>query len=302
MTKPIWHGIHSVLVTPFGTDGVIDIGRFEELAQLNIDNGADGLIVCGSTGEFYALSLEERRRLIAATVSVAAGKVPVIVGVSDLQFDTVKQMNTISEKEGADGVLALPPIYAKPDAREAEHYYRQFAQSCGLPIMLYNSPARIGVNITPDLVERLADLPNVVAIKDSSADVQQVTELARRVKDKIAVFVGYETMIRSTLPVGCTGVVGMAHQLSGKLVRRYYDACLAGNEAEADRLEPALFAIYACFKSGSFYAGIKAVMNELGFGVGDPREPLLPFTQVQRDAVRSRLEAADIRNVIASVS
>lgn len=301
MTKPVWHGIHSVLVTPFDETGAVDIARYEQLAQINIDNGADGLIVCGSTGEFYALSIEERRKLVAATVSVAAGKVPVLVGVSDLHFDTVKQMNAVAEAEGADGVLALPPIYAKPDVREAEHYYRQFAKSCGLPIMLYNSPARIGVNITPDMVERLAELPNVAAIKDSSADVQQVTELARRVKDRLAVFVGYETMIRSVLPLGVTGVVAMAHQLSGKLVRRYFDACAAGDHAEADRLEPALFAIYACFKSGSFYAGIKAVMNELGLAVGAPREPLLPFSQSQQDSVRSRLEAAEVRAVIASL-
>lgn len=302
MTKPVWQGIHSVLVTPFNDKGEIDMARFEAIAQTNIDNGADGLIVCGSTGEFYALSIEERRTLIAATISVAAGKVPVLVGVSDLHFDTVKQMNAISEKEGADGVLALPPIYAKPDAREAEHYYRQFAKTTALPIMLYNSPARIGVNITPDMVERLAELPNVAAIKDSSADIQQVTELARRVKDRLAVFVGYETMIRSTLPVGVTGVVAMAHQLAGKLVRAYYDACATGNYAEADRLEPALFAIYSCFKAGSFYAGIKAVMNELGFGVGEPREPLLPFTPAQQEAVRSRLAAADVRAVIASLN
>lgn len=302
MTTPFWQGIHSVLITPFRSDGTVDVDRFEKLAQLNIENGADGLIVCGSTGEFYALSLDERRAVVAASISVAAGKVPVIVGVSDLQFATVKQMNKIAEDEGADGVLALPPIYAKPDAREAEHYYRQFAQNCGLPIMLYNSPARIGVNITPVMVERLSELPNVVAIKDSSADIQQVTELARRVKDKMAVFVGYETMVRTALPVGCVGVVAMAHQLSGKLVRRYYDACVAGDTAEADRLEPALFAIYACFKSGSFYAGIKAVMNELGLAVGDPREPLLPFTPTQQETVRRRLEAASVRDAIASVS
>ena len=168
--------------------------------------------------------------------------------------------------------------------------------------MLYNSPARIGVNLTPDFVAGLADLPNVVAIKDSSADIQQVTELCARVKDKLAVFVGYETMIRAALPVGCVGVVAMAHQLSGKLVRAYYDACAVGDTATADRLEPALFAIYRCFKSGSFYAGIKAAMNELGQPVGIPREPLLPFSEAQQASVRTILADAKVREAIASVS
>lgn len=301
MPKTDWQGIHSVLVTPFHPDGSIDFGRFAELAEANIANGADGLIVCGSTGEFYTMTVDERARLFAATVQAAAKRVPVIAGVSDLRNEVVLELCTAADRAGCDGILALPPIYAKPDLRETEHFYRRLAAATKLPVMLYNSPVRIGVNLTPDLVARLADIPNVVAIKDSSADIQQVTELCAVVKDRLAVFVGYETMIRAALPVGCVGVVAMAHQLSGRLVRTYFDACAAGDTEAADRLEPALFAIYRCFKAGSFYAGIKAVMNELGQPVGAPREPLLPFSDAQMASVRSILSAAGVPAAIASV-
>jgi 4-hydroxy-tetrahydrodipicolinate synthase len=121
------------------------------------------------------------------------------------------------------------------------------------------------------------------------------------VKDRLAVFVGYETMIRAALPVGCVGVVAMAHQLSGRLVRRYYDACVAGDTTTIDRLEPALFAIYRCFRVGSFYAGIKTVMTILGQPIGGPREPLLPYSDAQVETVRSILAAADVSGIIDSV-
>lgn len=302
MAKTDWQGIHSVLVTPFHPDGSIDFARFAELADSNIANGADGLIVCGSTGEFYTMTVAERADLFQATVAAAKGRVPVIAGVSDLRTAVVIELCAAAEKAGCDGVLALPPIYAKPDLRETEHFYRTVAGATSLPVMLYNSPVRIGVNLTPDLAAKLADIPNVVAIKDSSADIQQVIELCAKVKDRLAVFVGYETMIRAALPVGCVGVVAMAHQLSGRLVRRYYDACAAGDTATIDRLEPALFAIYRCFKAGSFYAGIKAAMNELGQPVGLPREPLLPFSDAQIQTVRATLSSADVSAVIASVN
>lgn len=302
MTKTDWHGIHSVLVTPFLPEGPIDFPRFEALAEANIANGADGLIVCGSTGEFYAMSVAERVKLFEATVKVAAGRVPVLAGVSDLHTDVVVELTKAAETTGCDGILALPPIYAKPDLREAEHFYRRICAASGLPVMLYNSPVRIGVNITPDLVARLAEIPNVVAIKDSSGDIQQVSELCQKVKGELAVFVGYETMIRSALPLGVVGVVAMAHQLSGRLVRAYFDACASGDAATADKLEPALFAIYRCFKTGSFYAGIKAAMNALGQPVGIPREPLLPFTDAQQAGVAKILADADVAATINTLA
>ncbi|SON54352.1 putative DapA-like lyase [Hartmannibacter diazotrophicus] len=302
MAKTNWQGIHSVLVTPFDSNGAIDFARFEELVDRNIAAGADGVIVCGSTGEFYAMTVEERDALFRSTVSATARRVPVLAGVSDLSLDVTFDLCGRAKAAGCDGILALPPIYAKPDLREAEHFYRRLSALCDLPIMLYNSPARLGVNLLPELVDKLADLPNVVAIKDSSADIQQVTELCARVKDRLAVFVGYETMIRSALPVGCSGVVAMAHQLSGRLVRTYYDACAAGDTATADKLELALFAIYGCFKSGSFYAGIKAAMNELGQPVGDPREPLLPFSDAQVSKVRDLLQGANVQQIIKELA
>jgi 4-hydroxy-tetrahydrodipicolinate synthase len=216
--------------------------------------------------------------------------------------DTVLDLCRLAEKANCDGILALPPIYAVPDEREVDHFYRRVAGASGLPVMLYNSPRRIGVNVGVDQVARLAELPTIAAIKDSSADIVQVTELCRRVGERLCVFVGYETMIRASLAVGAVGVVAMAHQLCGRLVRVYYDACRAGDRATADRLEPALFAIYRCFKVGSYYAGIKATMNALAQPVGDPREPLLPFSDAQKAKVAAILDESRVADIIKNLT
>jgi 4-hydroxy-tetrahydrodipicolinate synthase len=301
MTNPNWQGIHSVLVTPFTASGAVDFTRFEELVGQNIANGTDGVVVCGSTGEFYTMLVEERDELFRAAVKAANGRAAVIAGVSDLRTDVVLDLCRRAEAAGCGGILALPPIYAVPDEREVDHFYRRVAGASGLPLMLYNSPRRIGLNLGVDQIARLAELPTVAAIKDSSGDIVQVTELCRRVGGKLSVFVGYETMIRAALPVGVVGVVAMAHQLSGRLVRVYFDACKTGDRATADRLEPALFAIYRCFRTGSYYAGIKTTMNALGQPVGDPREPLLPFTVAQKAKVNQILAEADVAAIIRSL-
>lgn len=301
MPNPNWSGIHSVLVTPFDGSGNIDFERYSDLVEANISNGADAVIVCGSTGEFYAMTMEERIALFKCTQQAAGGRVPVIAGVSDLLPANAILLAQEAEKAGLDGILAMPPIYASPDRREIIQYFKDLCGATKLPVMLYNSPKRAGVALDVGIVAELADLPTVAAIKDSSGDIIQVTELVRKVGDKINVFVGYETMIRPALAVGAVGVVAMAHQLSGTLVRRYFDACAANNTAVIDKLEPALFAIYSCFKQGSYYAGIKAVMNSLDQPVGKPRKPLLPFSAAQMSKIETILSDNKVAGVIASL-
>ena len=298
MKQKRWQGIFSVLVTPFKKNAEINFELFETLIEKNIKNGADGLIVCGSTGEFYTMSLEERISLFNCSVKKTSKRLPVIAGVSDLSMENCFELSKKAEKAGCDGILALPPIYATPDLRETEHFYTTLASQTKLPIMLYNSPKRTGVNLTPEFVHKISEMPQIVAIKDSSGDIRQLNDLCIKVKDKLSVFVGYETMIRPSLSIGCVGVVAMAHQLAGRLIREYFDACKDGNHSLADRLEPAVFAIYACFQSGSFYSGIKAVMSELGQEVGEPRKPLLAFTNTQLNKVRSILMNEDVKETI----
>ncbi|PDT44070.1 dihydrodipicolinate synthase family protein [Sinorhizobium fredii] len=289
-----WGGIFPVLVTPFNTDGSIDEARYKELVDDAIANGAQGVIAAGSTGEFYALTVSERSGLYKLTVDQVAGRVPVLAGVADLRVEDVLEACQSAVAAGCAGGMILPPIYAMPSPREIVAFFEYISRNTSLPLMLYNSPRRAGIDITPALVEQLSALPTVVAIKDSSGIITQVSELVQRVGDKLRIFVGYETMIVPARAVGAHGVVAMAHQIAGPLIRDYWDKALTGDKA-VDTLGRDVFAFYRCFQSGAYYAAIKETMSQLGRDAGGPRLPLLPLAEEQKTAIAKIIADAGLR-------
>ncbi|WP_081163228.1 dihydrodipicolinate synthase family protein, partial [Ensifer aridi] len=289
-----WGGIFPVLVTPFNTDGSINETRYKQLIDNAIANGAQGVIAAGSTGEFYALTVSERSGLYKLTVDHVAGRVPVLAGVADLRVEDVLEACQSAVAAGCAGGMILPPIYAMPSPREIVAFFEYISRNTSLPLMLYNSPRRAGIDITPALVEQLSALPTVVAIKDSSGIITQVSELVQRVGDKLRVFVGYETMIVPARAVGAHGVVAMAHQIAGPLIRDYWDKALTGDNA-VDTLGRDVFAFYRCFQSGAYYAAIKETMSQLGRDAGGPRLPLLPLAEEQKAAIAKIIADAGLR-------
>jgi 4-hydroxy-tetrahydrodipicolinate synthase len=289
-----WQGIFSVSVTPFTADGAIDEPCFCSLLDATIEDGADGVVVAGGTGEFYALSPDERVRLFRIAVRHVAGRVPVIAGVSDLRVNDIIAAAHAAGEAGCSGAMVLPPIYAFASPRELVAFFQKIAAASPIPIMLYNSPRRIGVSIEVDTVRRLADIDGVVAIKDSSGLIVQIGDLVHAVGERIRIFVGYETMIAPALALGAHGVVAMAHQATGRLVRSYYNAIARGDRTAAEPLERDLFAVYRCFQSGSYYAAIKETMAQLGRNAGPPRPPLLPLAEGQRKAIADIIAQHDL--------
>lgn len=285
MTNTDWGGIFPVLVTPFGSDGSINETRYRTLIDDAIANGAQGIVAAGSTGEFYALSIAERAHLYRLAVNHVAGRVPVLAGVADLRVEDVLEACQSAVAAGCAGGMILPPIYAMPSPREILAFFEHIAGNTTLPLMLYNSPRRAGVDITPALAEQLAALPTVVAIKDSSGAITQVTELVQRVGRRLRVFVGYETMIVPARAVGAHGVIAMAHQIAGPLIRDYWEKAATGDAETVDALGRDVFALYRCFQSGSYYAAIKETMRQLGRDAGEPRLPLLPLADEQKAAI-----------------
>ncbi|MER9567332.1 dihydrodipicolinate synthase family protein [Mesorhizobium sp. M0571] len=279
-----WGGIFPVLVTPFGADGSVNETRYKALIDDAIASGARGVIAAGSTGEFYALTRAERTRLHKLAVDHVAGRVPVLAGVSDLRVEDILEACQSAVAAGCAGGMILPPIYAMPSPREIVAFFEHISRNTSLPLMLYNSPRRAGIDITPALVEHLSALPTVVAIKDSSGVITQVSELVQRVGDKLRVFVGYETMIVPARAVCAHGVVAMAHQIAGPLIRDYWDKALTGDKM-LDDLGRDVFAFYRCFQSGAYYAAIKETMSQLGRDAGAPRLPLLPLADEQKAAI-----------------
>lgn len=284
MANVNWGGIFPVLVTPFNVDGSINEALYRELVDDAIANGAQGIVAAGSTGEFYALTIAERAALYKLTVDHVAGRVPVLAGVADLRVEDVLAACQSAVAAGCAGGMILPPIYAMPNPQEVLAFFEHISHNTTLPLMLYNSPRRAGIDLIPAMVEQLSALPTVVAIKDSSGAITQVSELVQRVGEKLRVFVGYETMIVPARAVGAHGVVAMAHQIAGPLVRDYWDKALNGDKS-VETLGRDIFAFYRCFQSGSYYAAIKETMSQLGRDAGGPRLPLLPLADEQKAAI-----------------
>lgn len=277
MQRCAWTGTFVVMVTPFNADGSLDEGGARALADLLIDEGADGLVVAGSTGEWFTLTNDEKARLFRAVSNGAAGRVPVLAGVSALSTADSLTLLDAARDAGHAGALVLPPPYVLPTQREVDAYFAAL-DARGVPLMLYNNPPRTGVNLTAAAMARLARFENVVAMKDSVKDIAQTTETIRAVGDTIAVFTGLENYAIASAQRGAAGVVAMAPNVMGSAAIPLYRLATSGAVAEAAAIQAKIDVLYQrMYGAGDNpYAVLKACMARLGRPSGPTRPPVLP--------------------------
>jgi len=284
--KVDWHGSFAVIVTPFTREGDIDETAYRKVVDLVIEAGCHGVISAGSTGEFFLMTSDERKRLFSIAVDQSAGRVPVIAGTSGIRTDDVVDYTRYAAEVGCAGAMILPPIYIRVDDGELVEFYSRISKEADLPIMLYNSPLAVRNPLTPKMVEQLMMLDNVVAIKDSSLDMRQLNDLVRFCGDEIRVFVGLEDLLLPALAVGAVGAVAMVPQVVGSIAVELYEAAVAGDMQRALNLHRKIVRVYDLFKVGSGYVAIKESMNLLGRPGGYSRPPMQPFNEDQREKLR----------------
>ena len=281
-----WHGSFAVIVTPFTKDGALDEAAFRKVVDGVIEAGCHGVIAGGSTGEFFLMSMDERKRVVELALDQAKGRVPVLCGPAGIRTEDVVELATHARKAGCAGGMTLTPLYVGLDEREVLEFYRRVAGESGLNIMLYNSPRYVRAVLTPDLVARLAEIDGIVAIKDTSFDMFQMNDLCRTVGDKIRIFVGLENLYLPALSVGAVGCVAMVPQIIGKTAVDIYTCWQKGDIAGARRAHEIVCRVYDLFKVGSGYIAIKESMNLLGKPGGHSRPPMLMFTDEQKAKLR----------------
>ncbi len=209
MAKRIdWSGVFVVCVTPFRRDGAFDETATRNLVETLIGEGVDGLIMAGSTGEWFSMSDVERIELYRVAIDQNRGRVKMLAGAAALATATSVALTEAAKRLGMNGVLLLPPPYVLPNETELMGFFTA-VDAVGLPIMLYNNPARTGVNLDGRWLRKLAALPNVVALKESAKDIGQIADSLREIGDELAVFTGIEPYIVPTLQRGGVGVVAM---------------------------------------------------------------------------------------------
>ena len=288
MKEIIFKGCGIALVTPFTNEGI----NFEELRKMiefQILEGADSLIICGTTGESSTMSIEEKKSIIDFSVKIAHGRIPIIAGTGGNNTKDVIYMSKYAQSVGVNGLLIVTPYYNKTTQLGLLQHYAEIAQNVKLPIILYNVPSRTGINIEPQTCLELSKIPNIVAIKEASGNISQVAKIANLCKDELTIYSGNDDQVVPLLSVGGMGVISVLSNLFPKFVHNMVTDYLAGNwqKACASQLY-ALPMIDALFTEVNPIP-IKYAMNKIGFNCGIPRLPLVELTEKNKKKIDDAL-------------
>jgi 4-hydroxy-tetrahydrodipicolinate synthase len=274
-------GLLSALITPFQPDEGLDEAALRELTERTIAGGIHGLVPCGSTGEFAALTDDERRRVVEIVVDQAAGRVPVIAHVGAMTTRAAVSLAQHAQSAGASGLLAVSPYYEPLTVPETKSYFRAIADSVSVPVVLYNLPVATGVKLTP---EDLADLAqrsgNITHVKDTTGDFSQAARLIHEYGDLIKVFVGWDPLYFASLAEGATGsILGAANFLTPQLVE-VHDAVRAGELAVGRAVWNRIYPLMEFLVSqGGYVAAVRAALAATGYPAGPARAPMAPLEE-----------------------
>ena len=285
-----FHGVFPVLLTPFTEDGKIDKEPLKEQVKYLIGEGVHGLVANGSTGEFAALDDNERKQVMDIVIYVVNGNVPVIIGTADVATEKVVRLTKYAEAYGADGVMIVAPYYGSFDDEDLFQHYKAVSDDTDIPIMVYNNPGASGVDMKPELIQRMSKLKNISYIKESSGEMQRVAEIQRLCGDDITVFCGCDNLAMEMFLMGAEGWVVPAGNFIPKQCIEIYDLTTKGDLAEARNQYNNLLPVFNEFERKGKYVQLgKAALEILGRPYGKPRKPLLPATKEEKDMLQEML-------------
>ena len=286
-------GYFPAVVTPFDSAGAIDEAAFRRNIQLLINDGVHGIVVCGTTGEYWSLTREERMLLFTLAAEEAAGAITVVGGATSTSVETVIHLANHAASAGLDGVMVAPPPGALPGRRELLHHFAAVNAAVNIDLMIYNFMERYGVDIPPPLMSELADLEHVVAVKESCSNFNQLTETLRLCSDRISIMAGWPALRGlASIALGCDGMIGSIEaQVMGAEARQLWDLGTAGHMDEARQIQMRFVQLHWTVSAavGSAPAPVKAAMNLIGRPGGLPRLPILPLTDDEERTVATAL-------------
>ncbi len=282
----------TAMVTPFKQDGAVDLERFRELATFLVDNGSDGLVVCGTTGESPTLTDEEKLDLFRAAVETVGERASVIAGTGT--YDTRHSVHLTSKATelGVDGILVVTPYYNKPPQRAIVRHFAEIAGATHLPVVAYNIPGRVVVNIESATIVRLAEIENVVAVKQAIGDLEQARFIAEQTR--LDLYSGDDPNTFAFLELGGVGVVSVTAHLWGsqisEMIQRHRDGDVDGARALHEEQEPS----YELLRIQTNPIPIKAALNLTGHEVGGHRLPMVEADEEELAQIRSCLERSGL--------
>lgn len=292
MPRPLT-GCGTALVTPFTRTGDVDEAALRRLVEWQITEGVHFLVPCGSTGEAATMTTAEQRRVVEVTVDVAEGRVPIVAGAGSNDTARAIALSREMKAAGATHLLHVSPAYNKPPQRGIIAHFRAIADAVDLPIVVYNVPGRTASNVEARTTLALADHPNIVAVKEASGNLAQVTDILRNRPSTFSVLSGDDAMTLAIMAAGGEGVISVASNATPRLVARLVDLCAAGDFAEARALAMRLTPWFEAAFIDSNPIPVKAALSMMGKIENSLRLPLVPLGDGHVSAVRAALAALE---------
>lgn len=278
------------MVTPFGPDLQVDYDGAARLAVRLADMGCDGILVCGTTGESPTLSDEEKVQLYQTVVEAVGDRVFVWAGTGSNNTAASIRLTRAAAETGADGIMLVTPYYNKPPQEGLYRHFVSIAASTDLPVMVYNVPGRTSRNIEPATVARLAAVDNIVAVKEASGNLDQVSQIRRITPPEFIIYSGDDSLTLPIMAVGGRGIVSVAAHVVGDRMKTMVDAFAAGRVGEAEAIHRLLLPVFKALFNTTNPIPVKAALNLLGIPVGGLRPPLLEATEGEQAQIRAALQ------------
>jgi len=287
-----FRGVYSALVTPMSKSGDIDYRKLAAFSEYLVDAGVHGITPLGSTGEFYALSPEERTKVIQTVLDAVGDKVPVVPGTNASSTREVIAFSKQAEKVGCVGVMLAAPYYSLPTEDELFAHFKAVNDAIGVPIMLYNYPGRTGVDMKPEFVAKLAKLKNIRYIKESTGEMPRIAMLKRLCGDAMGIFCGCDTIALQAFMMGATGWTGGVVNPLPRCHAQLFELSMSGQWKAAHALYEKFLPVLELMEGGGRYTcWVKAACKLMGHDVGDPRGPLGPATPAEIATLKKALKA-----------
>ncbi|TFE03200.1 4-hydroxy-tetrahydrodipicolinate synthase [Jeotgalibacillus salarius] len=280
--------VSTAMATPFDQNNKIDYSRLDKLVNYLLDNGTDSLVVAGTTGESPTLSFEEKIDLFKATVSIVKGRVPVVAGTGTNSTETTLNLSLAAKEAGVDAIMLVAPYYSKPSQAGLLKHFTEVAEKTGLPVMIYNIPGRSAVNIEAATMIELSKVPNIVAVKEASGSLDQMTEIIAGTDDQFLVYSGDDGLTLPLLSIGGEGVVSVTSHVAGIEMQKMINHFLNGDLSGAARIHQNLLPLTRALFAQPSPSPVKAALNKEGILCGGVR---LPLVELNSDESQELFEA-----------
>jgi 4-hydroxy-tetrahydrodipicolinate synthase len=290
----MFHGSMVAIVTPMHGDGSLDFEALERLVDFHVDNGTDAIVAVGTTGESPTLDFDEHCEVIRRVVEFARNRIPVIGGTGSNSTQEAIELSQRAMQDGCDAVLQVAPYYNKPTQEGLYRHFRAIAEAVPLPQILYNVPGRTACDLRPETVERLAEISNIIGIKEAQGTVQRAKDIIERCGNRLDVFSGDDANALETILAGGKGVISVTANVAPRQMHQMCAAALRGEREEAERIDALLAALHKGLFVEPNPIPVKWAVSEMGLIEQGIRLPMTPLSDDYHETVRQAMKLAGV--------